>query len=139
MGPIPQPAGSQYRPPQPDTNPNIRKDKATEKRRRAVPTKGFRPYTAHKPSEAATCLPTSISKAQINVKSQAQEDASENRPPPLEDAPVHKSIPWPSIGKMSGNLFEERKDWLLPPNYLNNDNKDTTSVTSLRPHIRGRT
>ena len=24
MGPIPQPASSQYRPPQPDTNPNVR-------------------------------------------------------------------------------------------------------------------
>ena len=38
MGPIPQPASSQYRPPQPDTNPNVRKDKATEKRKRAAPT-----------------------------------------------------------------------------------------------------
>ena len=39
MGLIPQPTNSQYRPPQPDTNPNVRKDKATEKRKRTVPTK----------------------------------------------------------------------------------------------------
>ena len=34
MGPIP---ASQFRPPLPDTNPNIRKDNATEKRKRAIP------------------------------------------------------------------------------------------------------
>ena len=33
MGPIPQPTSNQYRPPQPDTNPNVRKDKAAEKRK----------------------------------------------------------------------------------------------------------
>ena len=31
MGPTPQPTSSQYGPPQPDMNPNVRKDKATEK------------------------------------------------------------------------------------------------------------
>ena len=131
MGLIPQPTSSQYRPPQLDTNPNIRKDKAIEKRKRTVPTKRFRPDTASRPSETATCLPVTNSKAPINVKPQA--DASENRPPPLEDAPVHESTPWPSAGKMSGNLFKERKDWLLPPNHLNNGNKDTTSVASPKP------
>ena len=43
---------------------------------------------------------------------------------------------WPNAGKILGNLFEERKDWLLPPNYLNNDNKDTTHVTSPKPPIK---
>ena len=134
MGLIPQPASSQYRPPQLDTNPNVRKDKAAEKRKRAAPTKRFRPNTASRPSETAMCPPTTISKAHNNVKPQA--DASENRPPPLEQAPVHKGTPRPSAGKMSGNLFEERKDWLLPPNYLNNDNKDTAGVTSPNPPIK---
>ena len=134
MGPIPQPASSQYRPPQPDTNPNSRKDRAMEKRKRTAPTKRFRLNTASRPSETATCPPTTISKAPINAKPQA--DVSENRPPPLEDAPVCKSTPWPSAGKMSENLFEERKDWLLPPNYLNNGNKDTTGVTSPKPPIK---
>ena len=41
MGPIPTP-GSQFRPPLSDTNPNIRKDNVTEKRKRATPNK-FRP------------------------------------------------------------------------------------------------
>ena len=30
---------------------------------------------------------------------------------------------------MSGNLFEDR-NWLLPPNYLNNDHKNTASPKS---------
>ena len=52
MGPIPVPV-SQFRPPLPNTNPNIRKDNATEKRKRATPKK-FRtatpkPTTAHLP------------------------------------------------------------------------------------------
>ena len=134
MAPIPQPASSQYRPPQLDTNPNVRKDKAMEKRKRAVPIKRFRPNIASRPSETAMCPPATISKTPINVKSQA--DALENRPLPLEDAPVHERSPWPSAGKMSGNLFEERKDCLLPPNYLNNGNKDTTGVASPKPPIK---
>ena len=44
MGPIPTP-GSQFRPPLPDTNPNIRKDTVTEKRKRAIPKRKFRPAT----------------------------------------------------------------------------------------------
>ena len=33
MGPIPQPASSQYRHPWPDTHPSVRKDNAAEKRK----------------------------------------------------------------------------------------------------------
>ena len=47
MGPTPAPA-SQFRPPLPNTNPNIIKDSAAEKRKRAVP-KRFRP-AAPKPT-----------------------------------------------------------------------------------------
>ena len=53
MGPIPTP-GSQFRPPLPDANPNIRKDTVTEKRKRATPKKKFRPAT---PKSATACLP----------------------------------------------------------------------------------
>ena len=130
MGSIPHPASSQYRPPQLDTNPNVRKDKAVEKRKRAAPTKRLRPSAAPKPSETTAHPPVTISKAPINVK--PQKDASENRPLPLENAPVHESTPWPGAGKMSGNLFKDR-NWLLPPNYLNNDSKNATDITSPRP------
>ena len=40
MGPAPAPA-NQFRPPLPNTSPNVRKDNAVEKRKRAAP-KGFR-------------------------------------------------------------------------------------------------
>ena len=44
LGPIPTPV-SQSRPGLPDTNPNIRKYTVTEKRKRAMPKKKFRPAT----------------------------------------------------------------------------------------------
>ena len=127
MGPIPQPTRSQYRPPQLDTNPNVRKDNAMEKRKRAAPTKRFRPSAAPKPSETAMHPPATVSKAPVNVKPQT--DDAENRPPPLENAPVHESTPWPGAGRMSGNLFKDR-NWLLPPNYLNSDSKNATGITT---------
>ena len=64
MGPIPTP-GSQFRLPLPDTNPNIRKDTVTEKRKRATPKKKFRP---------ATPKPATVH-------------------PPLPEAPVRESTP----------------------------------------------
>ena len=46
--------GNQFRPPLPETNPNVRKNDVTEKRKRATPKKNFRPAT---PKITATCLP----------------------------------------------------------------------------------
>ena len=84
MGPIPQLISSQYRPPQPDRNPKVRKDNAVEKRKSAAPTKRFRPSTAPKPSEAAMQPPGTASKVP---------EAPEDRPPPLEKAQVCKRTP----------------------------------------------
>ena len=43
IGPIPVPVpGNQFRPPLPETNPNVRKNDVTEKRKRAIPKKKFR-------------------------------------------------------------------------------------------------
>ena len=42
---------------------------------------------------------------------------------PYLQFPVYESTPWPGTGKVSGNLFEDR-NWLLPPNYLDNGNKN---------------
>ena len=88
-----------------------------EKRKRTVSTKRFRP------SETAAQPPATVSKVP---------EAPENRPPPLEKVKVHESTPWPGAGRMSGNLFEDR-NWLLPPNYLNNDCKNAASPKS---HIK---
>ena len=86
-----------------------------------------------KPNETAMCPPATISKVPVNVKPKT--DAPENRCPPLENAPVCKSTPWPGAGRMSGNLFKDR-NWLLPPNYLNDDSKNVTGSTSSRPPIK---
>ena len=105
MGPIPQPASSQYRLPQPDTNPKVRKDNAAEKRKKAGPIKRFRPSTTPKPGETATQPPTTVSKVS---------EASENRPPPLEKAQVHKSTPWPGTRKCQGISLRTETGCSLP-------------------------
>ena len=134
LGLIPQSSSNQYRLPQPDTNPNVRKtNKAAEKRKRVVPTKRFRANIATKLNEPVAQPPMTISKAPTDTKIQAQEETPENRPLSLEHAPIHKSTPWPKAGKTSGNLFKERRDWLLPPNYLDNNTRGTTSVAQNLP------
>ena len=83
MGPIPQPATNKYRPPQPDTNPKVRKDNAAEKRKRAAPIKRFKPSTTPRPSETAMQPPATVSKVP---------EAPENRPPPLEKSKFVKAL-----------------------------------------------
>ena len=120
MGPIPVPVpGNQFRPPLPETNPNVRKNDVTEKRKRATPKKKFRPVT---PKITAACppLPEAPPKPKNNTT--------------LPSVPAREDTPWPSTGKMLGNLFEDR-NWLLPKNYLATENKNEsmTGVTSPRP------
>ena len=136
LGLIPQPSSNQYRPPQPDTNANIRKAiKTPEKRKRVAPTKKFKTNIAARPNEAATQPPMTISKAPTDAKIQAHEETPESRPLPLEDAPIHTGTPGPDAGKMLGNLFEARKDWLLPPSYID-DTKRTANITIPKPPIK---
>ena len=122
MGPIWTPS-SQFRPPLPDTNPNIRKDNVTEKRKRATPKK-FRPATP-KSTTACPPLPEAPPKPKNDV--------------PLPSVPAQESTQWPGTGKMSGNLFQDR-NWLLPPNFLENKTKKElkvmTSITSPMPQIK---
>ena len=121
MGLIPVPVpGNQFRPPLSETNPNVRKNDTTEKRKRATPKKKFRPATS---KVTATCppLPEAPSKPRNNTPS----------------VPVREDTPWPSTGKMLGNLFEDM-NWLLPKNYLvtENKNENVTSVASPRPPLK---
>ena len=51
-------------------------------------------------------------------------------------APVREDTPWPSTGKMSGNLFEER-NWLLPKDYLVTENKkEDTTIDTAKPPLK---
>ena len=62
--------------------------------KRAAP-KRFRPSPAPKPY-ATMCLPATVSKSPTSVKPKT--NVQENRPPPLENGPVHNSTPWPGAG-----------------------------------------
>ena len=120
MGPIPIPVtAKQFRPPLPETNPNVRKSDMTEKRKRATPKKKFRPATPK-----ITAMHPPLMEAPPKPKSTTS------------SVPVREDIPWPSTGKMLGNLFEDRK-WLLPKNYLvTEDKKEDTNVVSARPPLK---
>ena len=76
-------------------------------------------------------------KALMNTESQKMLiPVLENKLPPLEDAPICAGTPWPKAGKMSGNLFKTRKDWLIPPNYNNDNNINTAIVTRSKSPIK---
>ena len=133
MGPAPTPAPTStpavtrhFRPPLPNTNPNIRKDNAVKERKRVAP-KRFRP-AAPKPTAAHLPLPEASPKPKNDV-------------PDTQPVPVHESTPQLRAGKMSGNLFTDR-NWLLPPNYLSNENKtvnepkNTAGITGPRPPLQ---
>ena len=138
LGPIPQYSSIQFRPPQPDANPNIRKvTKITEKMKRVAPTKRFKAKIAAEPNSDKATMQLPNTKALINAESQKiLKPTPESRPPPLEDAPIHTGTMWPKAGKMLGNLFETRRDWLIPPNYTNDSNISADNTTGLKPPIK---
>ena len=96
--------------------------KPTEKRKKLIPTKRYKVKVMAKPepnTNNTTMQPSATTpKAPTNLENQkpSQEGISESNPPPLKNIPTHTGIPWPKAGKMSGNLFELRKDWPIPSN-----------------------
>ena len=120
LGPIPQSLSNQYRPPQPDTNPNFRKaTKTTEKRKRVAPTKRFKANTATKPnSNGATAQPpTTISKAPNDLKirhlhkKKLQKVDSHHQKMPQSMQVPHR----PMQEKCWETFLRQEKDWLLLP------------------------
>ena len=96
-----------------------------------IPTNKYKVKVAARPdpSNATAQPPQTNAKAPVSSESQ-KPSTSENNPPPLEKTPVHASTPWPEAGKMSGNLFELKKDWpILPTN-------NTVTATNPKPHIK---
>ena len=45
---------------------------------------------------------------------------------------IREDTPWPSTGKMSGNLFEER-NWVLPKDYLAIEDKKEDATVAKPP------
>ena len=120
MGPISVPAPSnQFRASFPVTNPNVRKDDVTEKRKRATPKRKFRPATP-KPTPVCPPLPEAPPKLKNST--------------PLPSVPVREDTPWPGTSKMLGNLLEDR-NWLLPKNYLFTENKNENVTSIISPKL----
>ena len=117
MGPrIPAPV-SQFRPPLPETNPNIRKGDSIEKRKRATPKKRFRSATP----KATMMLPPLLQATPKPTNSAS--------PAPVS---VREDTPWPGTGKMLGNLFEER-NWVLSKDYLAIEDKKEDATIAKPP------
>ena len=82
LGPKPQPQSNQSRPPQPNTNPHVRKEfKAMEKRKRLIPTKKCKVKVVASPdlSNAMMQPPQTNAKATVNSEGQ-RPSTSENYP-----------------------------------------------------------
>ena len=92
MGPIIPVPANQFRPPLPETNPNIRKNDTAEKRKKATPKKKFRPATPK-----ITTMHPPLLKAPLKPKSSVS----------ASSAPMREGTPWHGAGQMSGNLFED--------------------------------
>ena len=119
MGPVIPAPVSQFRPPLPETNPNIRKSDSTEKRKRAIPKKRFRPAT---PKATVMHLPL------LQTAPRPTNGAS------AAPGAVREDTPWPSTGKMLGNLFVER-NWGIPKDYLAIEDKKEDATVANPPLI----
>ena len=114
LGLKPQSPSNQFRPFQPETIPNVRKDgKVTEKGIRIAPTKRFKAKIAVKPNsnEATVQPPATASKAPTDLENQtpSQEGTPEYKPPILEDAPIHTGTPWPKAGENVRKPLPDKK------------------------------
>ena len=131
MGPIIPTPVSQFRPLLLETNPNIRKDDSPEKRR-ASPKKRFRPVIP----KATTACPPLLQIAATPRATVAHPPFSQTIPKPTngtdDTVMVREDTPWPSTGKMSGNLFEERT-WVLSKDYLATDSKKEDATVAKPP------
>ena len=124
-----QPQPNQSRPAQPNTNPHVRnKTKATKKRKKLILTKKYKVKVVARPkplpktgnSTAQPSLTTPGAPTDAEKENPPQESTSDSNPPLLKNIPTHAGTPWLEAGKMSGNLFKLRKDWLIPPAITSN-------------------
>ena len=82
LGPKPQSQSNQFRPPFPDTNPQVRKESnMTEKRKRLVPTRKYKVKVVAGPDPGNATRQQLQENSPVNPESQ-QPPTSENNPPP---------------------------------------------------------
>ena len=81
LGPKPQPQSDQFRTPQPDTNPHVRKDsKTTKKRKRLIATKKYKVKVVAKPDPSNATMPPPQANPKTSVNSKGQKISPENTP-----------------------------------------------------------
>ena len=117
-------------------SPSKKRIQATEKRKRLTPTKKYKVKIVTRPDKETTQPSQRNAQAPMNSENQ-KPLTSENNPPPLEKAPVHASTPWPEAGKMSGNLFELRKVWPIPPANITMPATDPKLQVKIEPQDPG--
>ena len=83
-------------------------------------------------SNATTKPPLTALNAPTNSEGQkpSQEGTSESNLHHSKKFPVCTGTPWPETGMISGNLFELRKDWPVPPT------NNTATATISKPPIK---
>ena len=128
LGPQPQ-----FRPRQPNTNPNVRKDNkatTTGSKKRPAPTKRLRTKTTSTPNPTQVAMQIQVSPQVKTNEAKIQVLMTQNKHPLLE-SPTHVSTPWPRTEDLWANLFELRKDWLVP---LKDKSTNAVSTASPNPH-----
>ena len=108
----------QFRPPLPQTNPNIHRSDNVERRKTITPKRKFRPIT---PKVTMTNPPLLQAPSKPNNENPSK---------------VREDTPWPDVDKTSGNLSDDRQ-WLLPKGYLATQNKEENiDINSLKEEQR---
>ena len=81
-----------------------------------------KPESTPKTSNTTAQAPITAPSATMNSEKETppQESTSDSNLPLLENIPTHAGTPWPGAEKMSGNLFELRKDCPIPPTSTSN-------------------
>ena len=84
LAPKPQPQSNQFRPPQPNTNPHVRKEsKAMEKRKRLSPTKKYKVKVVARPD------PSSVTTQPPQINAKAPVISESQKPSTSENSPHH--------------------------------------------------
>ena len=87
LGPKPQPQSNQFRLPQPNTNPHVMTDsKATEKRKRLIPTKKYKVKLVAKPDPSNATAQPPQTNPEAPVNSEGQKPSPEGTP---QNTPYH--------------------------------------------------
>ena len=87
LGPKLQPQSIHFRPAQPNTNPHVRKySKATEKRKRLIPTKKYKVKIVASPNSSNMTVESPLTNPEAPVNSEGQKPSPEGTP---ENKPHH--------------------------------------------------